>query len=91
MLDRFSQQFQKDFVIECEEWDICRDPTQDLLREDVQQKLLERIRGGEFIAVLMSPPCASWQLVSGALGKSMGPKAVEDVHAPVGHALAGGS
>ena len=31
------------------------------------------------------------KLVSGSLGKSMGPKAIEDVNAPVGHALAGGS
>ena len=60
VLDRFSQQFRKDFVIECEEWDICRGPAQDLLREEVQQKLLDRIRKGEFVAVLMSPPCASW-------------------------------
>lgn len=59
-LGRFSLQFGKEFVIECEEWDICRDPAQDLLEEETQKKLLERIRNGEFVAVLLSPPCASW-------------------------------
>lgn len=59
-LGRFSLQFGKEFIIECEEWDICRDPAQDLLDEETQKKLVERISNGEFVAVLLSPPCASW-------------------------------
>ena len=59
VLRRFSS-IQTDQEIECEEWDICRGPQYDLLDEEVQQKLLRRIEAGEFIAVLLSPPCASW-------------------------------
>ena len=59
VLRRFSS-IQTDQEIECEEWDICRGPEYDLLNEEVQQRLLQRIEAGEFIAVLLSPPCASW-------------------------------
>ena len=88
-LGRFSLQFGKEFTIECEEWDICRDPAQDLLDEETQRKLLERIRNGEFVAVLLSPPCASWSRAPWA--KQMGPKTFEDFHASVGDALVRGS
>ena len=59
VLRRFSS-IQTDQEIECEEWDICRGPQYDLLDEEVQQKLLRRIEAGEFMVVLLSPPCASW-------------------------------
>lgn len=62
-LGKFSLQFGKEFIIECEEWDICRDPAQDLLDEETQKRLLQRIRNREFVAVLLSPPCASWSRV----------------------------
>ena len=59
VLRRFAS-IQKGQEIECEEWDICRGPQFDLLNEEVQQRLLQRIEAGEFAAVLLSPPCASW-------------------------------
>lgn len=59
VLERFSKGYGNE-EIECEEWDICRGPHHDLLDEKVQQQLLERIRSGEFFAVLLPPPCASW-------------------------------
>ena len=46
--------------VECEEWDICRGEEHDLLAEEAQKILINRIRQGEFCAIIMSPPCASW-------------------------------
>ena len=60
VLQRFSRQFTTVCGVEVEEWDICRGPGYDLLREDVQSSLMERIQRGEFCAIVMSPPCASW-------------------------------
>ena len=60
VLERFSKQFASVCEVECEEWDICRGEEFDLLREDAQRSLLKRIEAGEFCAILMSPPCASW-------------------------------
>ena len=59
-LEKFSHHYGESFTIEVEEWDICRGQEFDLLGEKVQEDLLRRIRGGEFSAVIMSPPCASW-------------------------------
>ena len=59
-LEKFSRHYGESFTIEVEEWDICRGQEFDLLGEEVQEDLLRRIRGGEFSAVIMSPPCASW-------------------------------
>ena len=59
VLERFSKNFGGQEV-ECEEWDICRGPDNDLLDEETQRSLLQRIESGEFFAVLLSPPCASW-------------------------------
>ena len=60
VLQRFSRQFATVCEVEVEEWDICRGPGYDLLREDVQSSLMERIQRGEFCAIVMPPPCASW-------------------------------
>ncbi len=60
VLERFSKQFATVCEVECEEWDICRGEQFDLLGEDAQETLIHRIRQGEFCAILMSPPCASW-------------------------------
>lgn len=59
VLERFSKTFGGQ-EIECEEWDICRGPDNDLLDEATQRRLLQSIEAGEFFAILLSPPCASW-------------------------------
>ena len=82
VLQRFSEHYGQGFTIECEEWDICRSPDQDLLNEGHQQKLLARIKRGEFVAVLMSPPCASWSRAPWA--NRWGPRPLRTVLHPWG-------
>ena len=61
VLQRFSKQFSNNsFEVVCEEWDICRGREFDLLDEESQQELLNRIKNGYYAAVILSPPCASW-------------------------------
>ena len=82
VLQRFSEHYGQGFTIECEEWDICRSPDQDLLNEGHQQTLLARIERGEFVAVLMSPPCASWSRAPWA--NRWGPRPLRTVLHPWG-------
>ena len=82
MLERFSKHYGEGFTIECEEWDICRSPDQDLLEEGRQQQLMERIAKGEFIATIMSPPCASWSRAPWA--NKWGPRPLRTVLHPWG-------
>ena len=82
MLERFSKHYGEGFTIECEEWDICRSPDQDLLEEGRQQQLMERIAKGEFIAIIMSPPCASWSRAPWA--NKWGPRPLRTVLHPWG-------
>ena len=82
VLQKFSKHYGGSFTIECEEWDICRSPNQDLLDEGRQQMLLARIARGEFIAVIMSPPCASWSRAPWA--NKWGPRPLRTVLHPWG-------
>ena len=82
VLQKFSQHYGSSFTIECEEWDICRSPTEDLLDEGCQRTLLARIAREEFIAVIMSPPCASWSRAPWA--NKWGPRPLRTVLHPWG-------
>ena len=82
VLERFSKFYSEGFTIECEEWDICRGPHQDLLEEKTQKELLARIARGEFIAVILSPPCASWSRAPWA--NRWGPRPLRTVLHPWG-------
>eukprot|EP00434_Breviolum_minutum_P035272 symbB.v1.2.031217.t1/scaffold3599.1/size55909/2 len=82
VLERFSKFYSEGFTIECEEWDICRGPHQDLLEEKTQKDLLARIARGEFIAVILSPPCASWSRAPWA--NRWGPRPLRTVLHPWG-------
>ena len=46
--------------------DIQNSPEWDLAKGSVQQSLLQRIKAGEFDAVLITPPCSTWSRVRGA-------------------------
>ena len=48
------------FEIEVEEWDISNGAEFDLLQDERRQRILESLRRGDYIAVLMSPPCGTW-------------------------------
>ena len=82
VLERFWKQFAKDFTLVCEEWDICRGAEFDLLDEANQVRLLQRIQSGEFMAVLLSPPCASWSRAPWA--NPWGPRPLRTVLYPWG-------
>ena len=82
VLERFSKFYSEGFTIECEEWDICRGPHQDLLEEKTQKDLLARIARGEFTAIILSPPCASWSRAPWA--NRWGPRPLRTVLHPWG-------
>ncbi len=49
-----------EFTLEVEEWDISNGSHQDLLRDENQQRILAAILKGDYVAILMSPPCGTW-------------------------------
>lgn len=80
MLDRFSKFYSEGFTIECEEWDICRGPHQDLLKEQTQKDCKRRVYRSHLVTALC-------KLVSGTLGKQVGPPSFENSFASLGDAL----
>ena len=54
------------FHIEIEEVDISRRDDDDLSQEAKQEEILRRIGGGEFDAVICTPPCSTWSRVRAA-------------------------
>jgi len=86
VLERFSKFYSDGFTIECEEWDICRGPHQDLLDEKTQKDLLRRVAAGRGVHCrhLITALC---KLVSSTLGKQVGPPPTEDGFASLGDAL----
>ena len=71
-----------EFVLEVEEWDIANGPDQDLLRDDVQQKILASILKGTYVAILMSPPCGTWSRALWA--NQFGPRPLRAANHPWG-------
>ena len=64
------------------EVDIQNSPEWDLSKGAVQQPLLQRIKQGEFDAVLVTPPCSTWSRVRGA--NCRGPPAIRSREHPWG-------
>ena len=71
-----------EFEIEVEEWDITSGDEFDLLQEQQRSSLLARIQSGEFLAVVMSPPCGTWSRAPWA--NQFGPRPLRSFGEPWG-------
>ena len=72
VLQRFAQASAEQVNIRVHALDIARDPSHDLLQEQLQRELLDKLRSHFFQAVVMSPPCATWSRAPWA--NSLGPR-----------------
>ena len=72
VLRRLAESATENISVETTVFDILRDRTQDLLNEDTQADILDKLRARHFDAVIMSPPCATWSRAPWA--NSLGPK-----------------
>lgn len=70
------------FEIEVEEWDISNGAEFDLLQEEKRQRILESLRRGDYMAVLMSPPCGTWSRAPWA--NQFGPRPLRSAFHPWG-------
>ena len=75
-------QFLRKLQWHVEELDILRDKSHDLTMEKVSQKVLQRVRAGEFTAVLASPPCDTYSRVKWA--NDLGPRPTRSFEYPRG-------
>ena len=71
-----------EFEVQVEEWDIANGISFDLLKEDVRSSLLERINNGEFLAIVLSPPCGTWSRAPWA--NQFGPRPLRSAAFPWG-------
>ena len=78
-LERLSS---KEFEILVEEIDIVHGDSHDLSKESVRHTWLERIRRGEFDAVLCTPPCSTWTRVR--MANMKGPPPLRSLQYPMG-------
>ncbi len=74
---------QAGFHIEVEEVDIMRREEDDLSLQSKQEEILRRIRSGEFVAVICTPPCSTWSRVRAA--NMRGPPPIRDRNYPWGY------
>ena len=73
----------REFTIEVIEINIIHGEDHDLSREEVRMAWLQRIRDGEFAAILCTPPCSTWTRVR--MANMRGPPPIRSRQYPFGY------